>query len=87
MDDRLWSTNTPVNQIYDYWQSPVCALRTMKSEVGCGVAEEKRALASSQDPNWMVSGNWALIQFYSPNNSTLSWSARTRETLTSLNNK
>ena len=40
----------------------------MKAEVGCGISEINKNIAL-QDQNWMVSGQWAVIQFYQPNSS------------------
>lgn len=63
LDDRLWPSSTPVEEVFSYWEFPVCALRTLKSEVACGISEE---MIPSRDEKWMVSGEWAVIQFYNP---------------------
>lgn len=67
MDDRLWPTDTPVEIVYNYWKTSVCALRTMKAEVGCGISESNKNKAIEYQTNWMVSGEWAVIQFYKSN--------------------
>ena len=41
---------------------PVCALRTFKAEIGCGISPEAQERAAEADSNWMVSGKWGVVQ-------------------------
>lgn len=61
-------------EILSYWTAnrenpqsdervPVCALRTFKAEIGCGISEEAQQRAAAADSNWMVSGKWGVVQF------------------------
>jgi len=63
LGDRKWALDTPFGDITNYFPSGVCALRTLKAEIGCGLSEEKIRLALKQDSKWMVSGKWGVIQF------------------------
>jgi len=60
--ERQWPFSAPFQTISSYWPAPICCLRTMKSEVLCGVSEEKQAAAKAEDPNWLVSGRYGLVQ-------------------------
>jgi hypothetical protein len=62
LGDRYWSWDTPSKEALSYWTSPVCALRTLKSEIGCGISNDAQAYASARDSKWQVSGRWGLIQ-------------------------
>jgi hypothetical protein len=66
MDDRTCPFDTPSAEVLSTWASPVCALRALKSEIGCGVAPERAAYAQSLDRNWRVSGDWGVVQFFDP---------------------
>lgn len=61
LGEREWPLATPSADVLHYWHVPVCALRTFKAEIGCGVdaASEQRAVAA--DDNWMVSGKWGVV--------------------------
>lgn len=64
LDDRQWPEHTPSDDLLAYWgaDTPVCALRALKSEVICGVTVEKQKHANDRDKSWRVSGDWAVIQ-------------------------
>jgi len=66
LGDRQWPFATPVKDILNYWHVPVCALRVLKAEIACGINEEKQVEASLKDANWLVSGKWAVVQFFNP---------------------
>jgi hypothetical protein len=61
---RPWDLSLPFGEVASYFPSPVCPLRTLKAELGCGMAADKTAAASQADPtNWMVSGKYGVVQF------------------------
>ena len=61
-DDRQWPLTENARNILSYWQVPVCALRTFKAEMGCGISEEQQKRAAAADSKWMVSGKWGVVQ-------------------------
>jgi Damage-control phosphatase ARMT1-like domain len=62
LGERDWPLHTSSRTILSYWPVPVCALRTFKAEIGCGVCEQDQARASAADSKWMVSGRWGVVQ-------------------------
>lgn len=46
-----------------YFPCPVLALRTLKSEVGCGMDKAQVERASSLDKNWLVNGRFGVVHF------------------------
>jgi uncharacterized protein with ATP-grasp and redox domains len=62
LGDRHWPFETPFGQIVDYLPAPVLALRTIKSEVAAGLAPELARRAAAQDQQWMIDGQWGMIQ-------------------------
>lgn len=64
LGDLEWNHATPFGEIVCYFPTAICALRTLKSEVVCGVSKEKQERARNEDSDWMVSGRWAVVQFY-----------------------
>jgi len=63
LGDRHWPYQTPLEKVLCYLPSPVLALRTLKSEVAAGIPIDQINQAELQDPNWLVSGQWGIIQF------------------------
>lgn len=63
LDDRRYPYTAPMEKVFGYWKTPMLALRTFKSEVGCGLTEEMIARAKSSDGHWEFSGSWGLVQF------------------------
>jgi hypothetical protein len=63
LGDRHWPHQTPVSQILCYLPSSLLALRTLKSEVAAGIEKDEVNRASQRDPDWLVSGQWGIIQF------------------------
>lgn len=45
-----------------YFPCPVCSLRTLKAEVGCGMEKEQVERAKSLDDEWMVNGRFGVVQ-------------------------
>jgi len=62
LGDRHWPLTAPAREVLSYWDQPVCALRTFKAELGCGVSEVDQQRALEMDSKWMVSGKWGVVQ-------------------------
>ncbi|MBZ9640024.1 damage-control phosphatase ARMT1 family protein [Streptomyces sp. PSKA30] len=61
--DRLWPPTTPFPDVTGYFPGPVAALRTLKSDVICGLdAGTEAALDAEEGPRWRTGGTHALIQ-------------------------
>ena len=62
LGERDWPYAMPFREVVCYFAAPVCALRTLKAEIGCGMPEEKTAAAAAEDGQWLVSGRYGVIQ-------------------------
>jgi uncharacterized protein with ATP-grasp and redox domains len=51
-----------MQEILSYWPVPVCALRTFKAEIGCGISALKQKEARNVDQKWLTSGKWGVVQ-------------------------
>jgi hypothetical protein len=64
LGDRLWDYTVPFgNVVGSYFPCPVCALRTLKAELGCGMDADQVERAQTLDDNWMVNGRFGVVQF------------------------
>lgn len=64
LGDRLWDYTAPFEDVVGaYFPCPVCALRTLKAELGCGMSAEQVERAKLLDDNWMVNGRFGVVQF------------------------
>lgn len=64
LGDCMWELDTPFSDIVCYFPAPVCALRTLKAEIGCGLPPKKVTdEIAANDPTWQVSGKYGVIQF------------------------
>jgi len=64
LGDRQWDFSAPFSDVVGcYFPCPVCALRTLKAELGCGINEEQVARASTLDDNWLTNGRFGVVQF------------------------
>jgi uncharacterized protein with ATP-grasp and redox domains len=70
LGDRQWSFTSPFAAVLNYTPAPLLALRTLKAELACGLAEEQIYRLNEEDPQWLVNGRWGVIQFTIPG----SWS-------------
>ena len=59
---REWPLDMPAKDILSYWPVPVCALRTFKAEIGCGVSLQEQNRAKMDDEKWLVSGRFGVVQ-------------------------
>ncbi|MBX9393767.1 protein-glutamate O-methyltransferase family protein [Streptomyces sp. TRM72054] len=61
--DRHWPPTTPFADVTDYFPGPVAALRTLKSDVICGLdTDTETALVAAEGRRWRTGGTHALIQ-------------------------
>lgn len=49
-----------------YFPTNVLCLRTLKAELGCGMAPAKTDAAAAADDTWLVDGKWGVIQLAPP---------------------
>jgi len=64
LGDLYWDYSSPFEDVVGhYFPCPVCALRTLKAEVGCGMEKEKVERAKSLDDAWMTNGRFGVVQF------------------------
>ncbi|KAJ8948778.1 hypothetical protein NQ318_022909, partial [Aromia moschata] len=47
----------------NFHPTKLCILRTVKADIICGLREGLAEKIEEQDPKWMETGNWAVIQF------------------------
>jgi hypothetical protein len=46
-----------------YFPCPVCALRTLKAEIGCGMDAEQIERAKGLNSNWQTNGCFGVVHF------------------------
>jgi hypothetical protein len=64
LGDRQWQLTDSYEDVVGYYfPCPVCALRTFKAEIGCGIESEQIDKARKLDSNWMVTGRFGVVQF------------------------
>ena len=66
LGDRHWPFSTPFADIISYFPTPLVALRTLKSQIVCGLTPGQAEVLFSEDPDWLVNGCWGIIQYFSP---------------------
>ncbi|XP_008276879.1 damage-control phosphatase ARMT1 [Stegastes partitus] len=65
--DRDWDhTAAFKTALRGFGPAPLCSLRTLKANVQVGLQPGQGEKLTSQDPNWMTSGQYAVIQSYNP---------------------
>lgn len=65
--DRDWDHTVGFETaLQGFGPAPLCSLRTLKANVQVGLQPGQGEKLSSQEPDWMTSGKYAIIQFYSP---------------------
>lgn len=70
LGDCEWELTTPFATVAGYFPAPLCALRTLKAELGCGMPAAAVERASSSDENWLTNGRWGVVQFHTPATGT-----------------
>ncbi|GAX15636.1 hypothetical protein FisN_3Hh108 [Fistulifera solaris] len=64
LGDRTWDYTAPFQDVVGaYFPCPVCALRTLKAEIGCGMDAEQVKRAQELDDQWMVNGRFGVVHF------------------------
>ena len=65
LGDRMWDYSEATFQdvVGAYFPCPVCALRTLKAEIGCGMKHDQVERAKNLDDNWMVNGRFGVVHF------------------------
>lgn len=65
--DRDWEHTVGFDAaLRGFGPAPLCSLRTLKANVQVGLQPGQGEKLSSQDPDWMTTGKYAVIQFHSP---------------------
>lgn len=65
--DREWDHAVSFDTaLRGFGPAPLCSLRTLKANIQVGLQPGQGEKLTSQDPDWMTSGKYAVIQFYSP---------------------
>lgn len=66
--DRIWEHTVRFDRALRGFQpAPLCSIRTLKANVQVGLQPGQAEQLSSEDPDWMTNGKYAVIQFSSPN--------------------
>ncbi len=63
LGDRHWSPPAPFARIVEYLPTRLLALRTLKSELAAGIDAATAEETASNDPDWLIDGDWGVIQF------------------------
>jgi hypothetical protein len=64
LGDRMWDLSSPFEDVVGaYFPCPVCALRTLKAELGCGMEASQVERARQLDDQWMVNGRFGVLHF------------------------
>jgi uncharacterized protein with ATP-grasp and redox domains len=63
LGDLHWPPTTPAADVLRYAPAPLAALRVAKGEIVVGLQPGQPEALFEKDPNWMVDGQWGLIQF------------------------
>jgi len=66
LGDRMWPLDAPFSGVASYWPAPVCALRTLKAELGCGMDKKAMKAASDEHKDWLVNGKYGVVQMFDP---------------------
>lgn len=65
--DRDWDHTVAFDTaLRGFGPAPLCSLRTLKANVQVGLQPHQGEALSLQDPDWMTSGKYAVIQFFNP---------------------
>ncbi|MHB1355836.1 MAG: damage-control phosphatase ARMT1 family protein [Anaerolineae bacterium] len=63
LDDRHWPSTIPLAQVPNQVPCDYVTLRTVKSELICGLANGQSELMAKRDPDWLINGRWGLVQY------------------------
>jgi len=62
-EDRTWPNTTPTEAAVTTSMAPILFLRTLKSEMMTGLSPSTIQQLHITEPDWMISGNYGIIQF------------------------
>jgi len=63
LGDSPWPLTKPFDEVAGYFPTRLCALRTLKAELGCGMEAGEIERARADDADWLTSGQWGVCQF------------------------
>ncbi|KAG7337403.1 DUF89 domain containing protein [Nitzschia inconspicua] len=64
LGDCKWDMTASFEDVVGaYFPCPVCALRTLKAEIGCGMDADQIERAQSLDDNWQTNGRFGVLHF------------------------
>lgn len=63
LDDRHWPPTIPLAQVPNQVPKDYVTLRTVKSELVCGLAIGQTEQMAQRDPEWLINGRWGLVQY------------------------
>ncbi|KAK9511005.1 hypothetical protein O3M35_005663 [Rhynocoris fuscipes] len=67
LQDINWETTTPFSKaLGDFHPAPLIALRTCKADLICGLKPGQAEKVAKESPNWLINGEYAVIQYDSP---------------------
>lgn len=61
LGDRPWPWDAPFADVCSYAPVPLLCLRTLKAELGCGMAKADTDRAAAADPTWLTDGRWGVV--------------------------
>lgn len=61
LGDRPWPWDAPFADVCSYAPAPLLCLRTLKAELGCGMAKAGTDRAAAADPTWLTDGRWGVV--------------------------
>ncbi|KAG9283011.1 protein-glutamate O-methyltransferase [Astyanax mexicanus] len=65
--DRDWEHTVPFGRaLRGFHPAPLCSLRTLKANVQVGLQSDQGEKLTSQEPDWMTVGKYAIVQFFCP---------------------
>lgn len=65
--DLNWPHQTEFKMALRGFQpAPLATLRTLKSEVVVGISKESEQMALETSKDWLISGDYAVVQFFCP---------------------
>lgn len=64
--DRDWPPSSPFGAVVCYLAQPLLAMRVLKAELALGLQPGEAERLTQLDPDWMVNGRWAVIQYAAP---------------------
>jgi hypothetical protein len=66
LGDRHWPYTEPAMNVLGYFPAPMVVLRVLKSNTLVGLSPGQPEAVEQQDPEWLYSGSWGIIQFVKP---------------------